>query len=172
MDSSLLKIGALALAVGACVCDLRTRRIPNELTLGAALLAVVAQTLVSGVHGLAFSALGWLLGLALFLPFFLLRGMGAGDVKLLAALGAWLGPTTLIWAVVYTAFAGGCLALALAASRGCLARTVLNLAGAFVYWGTSGPAPVPGLTLETTKGPKLPYAVPILIGTVAALWIR
>ena len=75
----------------ACATDLRTSRIPNLLTFSAA-AAGLAWHAFGGWAPLA-SALGGLaLGLLLFLPIYLLRGMGAGDVKLLAALGAWLGP--------------------------------------------------------------------------------
>ena len=80
-----------ALAALACVSDLRTRRIPNALTFGAALRAG-RFTCHRRRDGRGRSLGGWLLGVVLFFPLFALRGLGAGDVKLLAALGAWLGP--------------------------------------------------------------------------------
>ena len=64
-----------------------------------------------GVAGLGSAAGGWLVGCAAFLPFFLLGGMGAGDVKLMAALGAWVGPHTAIWVALYAGLAGGPLAV-------------------------------------------------------------
>ena len=63
-------------------------------------------------------------GIVLFLPFFLLRGMGAGDVKLLAALGAWLGPMQTIWLALFTSIAGGVMALVIATSTGCAFNSV------------------------------------------------
>ena len=79
---------AVAAALAATVCDLRARRIPNALTFGAAIAALIASTWSGGLAGAQTSLLGWLLGLALWLPFFALGGMGAGDVKMLAAIGA------------------------------------------------------------------------------------
>ena len=83
-DAALLLVGAIA-----CVTDIRSRRIPNVLTFGSSAAAVVFWGVSSGWAGLAWSACGWVVGCVLFLPWFLLGGMGAGDVKLLAALGAW-----------------------------------------------------------------------------------
>ena len=62
----------------------------------------------------AFAAAGWATGLALFVPLYALGGMGAGDVKLLGAIGAWLGPMGAVWTGLYGAIAGGVLALAVA----------------------------------------------------------
>ena len=82
----------LLLAI-ACIWDLRTRRIPNALTLPAAALALVFHLVSGGWSAAGTSLGGWLLGAALFFPMFALRGMGAGDVKLFAAAGAWLTST-------------------------------------------------------------------------------
>ena len=96
MTISTSNLVAILLVTLACITDLRARRIPNVLTFGATIGALVFHLVVAGVGGLAESAGGWMLGAALFFPMFALRGMGAGDVKLLAAVGAWLGP----WPVV------------------------------------------------------------------------
>ena len=103
-------IAVLLVAVAACVTDIRSRRIPNLLTFGAALAAIVFHTFASGLDGLSAATFGWLLGVAMFLPFFALGGMGAGDVKLLAALGAWLGPPTRSGWRFYRLMAGGVMA--------------------------------------------------------------
>src|SRR4030095_1932515 len=79
-------------AVVGCLHDLRNRRIPNYLTFGSAALAVLYAGVAAGWAGLCVALAGWSVGIVLFIPFFLLRGMGGGDVKLLAALGAWVGP--------------------------------------------------------------------------------
>src|SRR5262245_64849156 len=105
-NSSLVALVALSIGVVACVTDLRTRRIPNVLTFGAAALALAFHGIVGGLPGVQSAALGWLAGLAMFLPFFLLGGMGGGDVKLLAALGAWLGPGEAFWLAIYASIAG------------------------------------------------------------------
>ena len=87
-DSGVRVAAALIVAAAAVAWDLRSRRIPNALTFGAAAAALVFAATTAGLGGLETSAGGWVTGAALFFPFFALRGMGAGDVKLLAALGA------------------------------------------------------------------------------------
>src|SRR5215212_8490883 len=104
-------IVVLGLVGVAAAIDVRTRRIPNLLTFGGAAVALAYHAWTGGLHGLALGAGGWTIGLALFLPMFLLRGMGAGDVKLLAAVGAWLGPMGVVWCALYSVLAGGVLAL-------------------------------------------------------------
>ena len=88
---SSVHIFCLIIASLACVTDLNTRRIPNGLTFGAALLGFLYQFLSGGLDGFGHAALGWLVGALIFSVPFALRGLGGGDVKLLAALGAWLG---------------------------------------------------------------------------------
>src|SRR5688572_3175440 len=105
------QVAVLILSGIACVCDLRTRRIPNLLTFGGAALAIFYSIWVSGPGGLITSGGGWLVGAALFMPMFLLGGMGAGDVKLAACLGAWLGPGTALLVALYSAIAGGVMAV-------------------------------------------------------------
>src|SRR5215471_21444666 len=93
---------ALVVAAVACIADWRSRRIPNALTLSAALAAVACQALIGGTAGEATSASGWLIGVALFFPFFALGGLGTGDVKLLGAIGAWLGPSVVLRVAMYS----------------------------------------------------------------------
>jgi prepilin peptidase CpaA len=162
----------LSVAAIACIWDVRTRRIPNSLTFGAAALALGYGLASGGLAGLGNAAAGWLVGFALFVPFFLLGGMGAGDVKLLAALGAWLGPETAVWAALYAGLAGGPLAVAAALLKGRLRQTLNNLWCLIVFWRVAGIQPMPGLTLRTAQSPRLPYAVPIAAGAAVALWLR
>jgi prepilin peptidase CpaA len=164
-------LAAVLVAFVACAFDLRTRRIPNALTFGAALAGLVFHRLTGGTDGAMVAAGGWAVGLLLFLPFFVLRGMGGGDVKLLAALGAWIGPQQVVWLAVYTGIAGGVLGIWTAAAHGYLKTAMRNVLGALRYWGTVGFKPVPGLTLESGDAPRLAYALPILAGTVVTLWL-
>src|SRR5688500_17057938 len=90
-------VALLTVALTAAVCDVRSRRIPNALTFGAAASALVYALATGGIGSLGFAAAGWIAGAALFFPFFALGGMGAGDVKLIAALGAWVGPAEAVW---------------------------------------------------------------------------
>ena len=116
--SKTVAITVLAISLAACVTDVRSRRIPNALTFSAAIAALIYQSASAGWLGAQSSVTGWLVGTALFLPFFLLGGMGAGDVKLLAALGAWLGPSETVHLGMYTLIAGGALGLVVALMRG------------------------------------------------------
>jgi prepilin peptidase CpaA len=142
------------------------------LTFGSAAAALVFLALSEGQSGVLRCAAGWGLGLAVFLPFFLLRGMGAGDVKLLAALGAWVGPGVVVWVALYGAVAGAVFAVALSLAHGYLRPALGNIGHMFGYWMAFGPKPVPELTLSEAKAPRLPYALPITLGLVAALWFR
>lgn len=167
-------VAAIALAIGAiaCVTDVRHRRIPNLLTFGAAAVALVFHTVASGLPGLVSAGLGWIVGLALFLPFFLLRGMGGGDVKLLAALGAWLGPADAFYLAIYASIAGGVMALVVALARGYLTTAMRNIGNLLSYWSVVGPRPMAALTLDKGNAPRLAFAVPMLVGTVVTVWLR
>ena len=127
---------------------------------------------LDGLPGLGHALAGWAVGCALFLPFFLLGGMGAGDVKLLAALGAWLGPSTILFVALYAGVAGGVMAVMVSLARGYMKQLFTNLWGLLIFWRIAGLQPMPGLTLRTASSPRLPYALPISAGTVAALWFR
>jgi len=172
MSAEIVVAASTVTAALACIEDLRSRRIPNQLTFGSAGLAFATYLLVAGSTGLASSAAGWTVGCALFLPIFLLKGMGAGDVKLLAAIGAWVGPTKIVWVALYGALAGGLLALVVLLNAGVLRPALENLGYLFAYWRTVGVRPVPTLTLTDAKSPKLPYAVPIAAGLMVTLWLR
>ncbi len=163
---------ALAVCVVASFTDLRTRRIPNTLTLGGAILALTYAVLYKGVEGVVFAVMGWGAGLATFLPFYVLGGMGAGDVKLMACLGAWLGPVMAIWTGLYAALAGGVMGIAVALASGYFRALVRNMADLLTHFRVLGVRPHPVLTLERSKGPRLPYALPITAGAIVAMWLH
>ena len=163
---------AIAVAVVACLFDLRTRRIPNALTLGAAGAGLVFHAVTGGGSGAVGSLGGCLLGAGLFFPLFVLGGMGAGDVKLAGALGAWLGPGQAVWVVLSSAVAGGVLGLAYALAIGYARTAVTNVLALLTFWWTVGLKPVPELTLANQKVPRFPYALPIVIGTIITVWLR
>jgi prepilin peptidase CpaA len=172
MEMTLSQVIALGLAAVACGCDIRTRRIPQLLTLGGAAAGFAFHIAIGGWSGASTSAAGWALGIAIFLAPFALGGLGAGDVKLLGALGAWLGPGDVIWLALYAGIAGGVLALAVSLATGYLSRAVANVRLLITHWIVNGVRPLPDLTLEHGRGPRLAYAVPILAGTVVRLWLR
>jgi len=160
------------IALAACVTDLRTRRVPNVLTLGAAGAAVAFHAASHAGSGLLFAVLGWGVGLLVFLPLFALRGIGGGDVKLLAALGAWLGPSLVLWVAAFAAIAGGVFALVVSAIHGYTGQAFSNVWGLLSYWRVMGVKTHPGLTLDATTAPRLPYALPMAAGLGITLWLR
>jgi prepilin peptidase CpaA len=164
----------------AVVSDWRQRRIPNVLVLVTLLAGIVFHTLgpqSSGTGGLfstqpgalgAWRALaGAAVGLVLFLPFYVLRLLGAGDVKLLAAVGAFAGPSTVVNLALFVLLAGGVLALARMAwarNSGRVLRNTLSIVGQV----RSGAGPqAPGFDAATQTGWRMPYAVAIAGGVVA-----
>ena len=169
---SLPQLLAFLIAAVACVSDLRTRRLPNALTFGGAAAALVFSVAMGGPAALLGALGGWATGLAVFLPFFVLGGLGAGDVKLVAGLRAWLGAADTVWVALYAAVAGGGMALAVAAGTGYLGAAVDNVYLLLAHFRVVGVRPHPELTLEQGKGPRLPYALPITAGLMLALWLR
>src|ERR1043166_2446284 len=110
MDKAALGLAVL-LAGWAGWLDWRSRRIPNWLTVPALLLGIAVNAIAGGVAGGEAGLLGAGLGLALLLPFVLLRGLGAGDWKLMGALGAFLGPGRLLVVLFGTILIAGLMAV-------------------------------------------------------------
>jgi prepilin peptidase CpaA len=96
--------------------------------------------------------------------------MGAGDVKLLAAFGAWLGPIAVLWAALWASLVGGVFAVVVAAWNGYLSEAIRNVTTLVGVWRVVGPSAMPAMTLTDASGPRLAYALPIGIGAVVALW--
>jgi len=163
---------ALVISIAACVTDLRSRRIPNVLTFGAAVAGLLFHLVYGGPRGAGIAVLGWLVGCALFFLPFALGGMGAGDLKLVAALGAWLGPADTLWLVLYTGVAGGILALAVALARGYLRQALHNVWVLLAYWRVAGVRPLTEMTLAGGTGPRLAYGVAIMAGTMVTVWLH
>src|SRR5581483_12325541 len=124
----LLQPVLLAVAITAGVYDIRSRRIPNWVALTGLLLGLIGNTAIFHLPGLRAAVLGMGLALLVYFPLYLVRGMGAGDVKLMGAIGAITGPGNWIVIFIITALLGGACALALVLWRGALPRTLGNLA--------------------------------------------
>ena len=170
-SSFAISLAVVVIGLIACATDLRTKRIPNVLTFGAALAGLVAHVALDGANGALTAGGGWLTGLLIFLPFFALGGMGGGDVKLLAALGAWLGAYDTLYLALYSGVAGGVLAIVVAFSRGYLRIAFANVLEMLCYWRESGLRPVPNFTLDTPDAPRLAYALPMFLGVMVTLWL-
>ena len=147
----------------AAAIDLFSRRVPNALTFG---LALVGLTLAAaGLSGLSVaSALaGLVVGLLLMLPGHVIGGTGAGDVKMLAALGTLLGPGGVLAAFFYAAIAGGVLAVVVAMRRRILRRTVERAAALVATRGANVAA-----IEHNASDNRFAYAPAIAVGAIAA----
>ena len=142
----LLNAAVLLVGFVACSFDLRTRRIPNALTFGGPALGLGFHAVMGGVSGFGLSLGGLATGLAVFFPIFALGGLGAGDVKLLACLGAWLGPVGALWTAMYAAMAGGAMALVVVFLRGYARHAFSNIWLLLCHWRIAGIKPLPELT--------------------------
>ncbi|MDI1301016.1 MAG: prepilin peptidase [bacterium] len=156
-----------SLLMVAAWSDVRSFRIPNAVSLGGALIGIIISGFQHGVHGVLLAAAGWAVGLTALMPLYFLRAMGAGDVKLLAMTGAFLGFPSVLGAIASTLIAGGVFALSVSALRGKLSETVDNVS----VFAFRTMMPGKGNTLaqvvsETPVSGHLPYAVPILAGTM------
>jgi len=165
-------VAVLAIGLVACVTDLRSRRIPNVLTYGAAAAGLLFHVFAPAGEGVTTPVLGWLVGVAIFFVPFALGGLGGGDVKLLGALGAWLGPLGIFWAALYAGVAGGVMAVITALATGYFRKALSNVYLLLALWRVAGIRALPQLTLETSDAPKLAYAIPIFAGTMVAIWLK
>src|SRR5580704_14681428 len=123
----ILQIALLLLVAIAAVYDIRFRRIPNWLVLTGLLAGVVLNTLLLEWSGVRASLLGISLAFLIYFPLYLLRGMGAGDVKLMAAVGAIAGPLNWLGIMVLTALFGGVAAIVLVTAKGRVHKTFENI---------------------------------------------
>jgi prepilin peptidase CpaA len=168
--SSYLIVCAVVLV--AAVIDVFTRRIPNWLTIPGACLGLCLNGASKGVEGVVESTLGMLTGFFLLFLMYLLGGMGAGDVKLLSAVGAFVGPKLVFYAFIWMALAGGLFALVLILYKRAFSQTVTNLKTLLVGWVLrAGDAGSP-ISLQNAALHKLPYGVAIATGTVIAVCLR
>lgn len=176
----------LCLLLGAAVWhDVKARRIPNAVVFPGMLAAFVLHAALpagSGLFGTPMGGLGLLsslggfgLGLAILLPMYALRLMGAGDVKLLAMVGAFVGAGQILTVGLVTLVAGGVLALVFAAWQRNLRRLVANayhMALHTTYSALVGVVAAPTVPPEAASG-RLPYAIAIAVATVGCvLWLR
>jgi prepilin peptidase CpaA len=170
----------LVLVAGtAAVYDVRFRRIPNWLVLSGLLLGLGLNTILLGwdsPHGGAESSLlGIGLAFLIYFPLYLLRGMGAGDVKLMAAIGAIVGARDWFGIFIITSLLGGVVAVILLLARGKLRNALWNVGFLFQRLGSlKAPYAREELDLSSAKSIKLPHGVVIAGGCVlflAAAWI-
>ena len=160
----------LVLILGMAIAsDLRWRTIPNWLTASAILAGLGFHTVVNQFAGFVFSLKGATVGFGLFIILYVCGWLGAGDVKLFAAVGSFLGPAQTISAAIVIALVGGLLALLVFGFYQGWRRMGLWLWShvEIIFLAKS----MHKLTPEQGTAPKVPYAVAIGLGTIGSYWL-
>jgi prepilin peptidase CpaA len=164
-------VGAELLAVLAAWTDLRSRRIPNWLTVPGLVIGVAANSALGGWSGLKSSLLGAGVGLLILLPFVLVRSLGAGDWKLVGALGAFTGPGALLDMLLGSVLVAGVMAMALVIYKGRTLETLRNIGHILISLVTFQ---LPGsrVSLDNPDALKVPYGVALALTVVlyGILW--
>lgn len=164
MNSFLLLFGLASGLVAAAVTDVREGRIPNWLTFSLAGFGIGVQSWEYGWDGLFYSLQGLGVGLVCLLYFYVKGGMGAGDVKLLGAIGTILGPKHVVMAFAVAAMLGGLYSLALLFNQGGLRHVWDRLFLLLSTLKVTRTLPVPCKPIPAE--PKLRYALVLGLGTV------
>ena len=157
-----------ALLLIATYSDIKNRRIPNWLVV-TGLFSSLGINLFFGGPGIMTWCLGCVMGFILFFPLYAVRAMGAGDVKLMAAIGSFVGPLFVTGVAVATLIAGGMLALIFAALHGNLIRTLSNVRATLMLTLIRVTLGETQLASMPTSTGTMPYAVAISAGTVIYL---
>jgi prepilin peptidase CpaA len=169
-------IGAALVASLGGVSDLRSARIPNWLTYSGLSAALVLRFAVLGWVGLKSGAAGMLAAGGLFLILFVMGAMGGGDMKLMAAIGAWVGSTHVVAILLTAAMAGGLLAVVYIIFGGGIRRTFWNLLDLIRFRLTFGLQPHPVLNVREAGSQRVPFGVAVAMATLYcagnAIWWR
>jgi prepilin peptidase CpaA len=165
---------ALAFTLYAGWLDRQTHRIPNWLTVPSFLVGVTLHSISNGWEGAAVALEGTGLALAILLPLVLMRALGAGDWKLMGAVGAFLGPTIFLSVLVASIFVAGFMAAVLVVRARRVKQTLQNMWMLILGFLTFGLRANPEISLDNPGLLKLPFGVAAAIGTlicfVAAQW--
>jgi len=163
---------ATAIAIAGSVTDVKSRRVPNLVTIPAFLLGLLMHLVFGGWRQMLSSlAAGTICGLV-FLVFYLAGGMGAGDVKLIMAVGCIAGMPHIAFILILTAIAGGVMAIALALFRGRLQSTLMNVIELAMHHRNHGLQPHPDLNISNGQTLRLPYALAIAGGCILTLYFQ
>lgn len=165
-------LAACIIALIGATTDVKSRKIPNVLTGPAFLLGLILHVTIDGWHGLWTSFAAGLICGVVFLIFYLAGGMGAGDVKLMAATGCIAGLTNSAYLLVLTALAGGVMAVALALMRGRLKETFGNMFALAGHHTKKGLEPHPELNVLNANTLRLPYGLAIAAGCSLTLYLQ
>lgn len=161
----LLGVGLLW-ALTAAVVDVRHHRIPNWLTYSGMIVGLGAQLVLSGPRGLVSGLAGALFAGGIFLVFFLARAMGGGDVKLVTALGCFVGWPDIGQVLIAIAIAGGILAIVYMVWHRRIVATLRNVAAVLQHHATAGIEQHPSVNLGNPRALRMPYGLAIAAGMV------
>lgn len=150
----------------AAAVDAYRRKIPNAVSLGGAILGLLLWAQHGGIGGTAAGLSGWLVGAALFFPFYLLKGIGAGDIKLMGMVGVFLGASNAVWAGITVAVVGGVIAASVALSQRRLTAALRDSVGIL-----AGRMPRAHLGGTATSREAIPYGLAIAAGTLLYMMI-
>ena len=161
-----ISVIAVIIASIAAVIDVREGRIPNKLTYPGFVLGVLLQADFWGWKGVLSALLGGAMFGGLFLVFYIIRAMGAGDVKLAATLGCLVGASASLNLMAATAFAGGILALIHMVRARRVAATLRNTLSVLVFHGRFGLRAHPTVNLGNPEALRMPYGLAFAAGAV------
>jgi prepilin peptidase CpaA len=166
----ILTIVLLTYVGAVAVIDLTSRRIPNGLTVFAAVAGLVLNGLGGGLAGLASAGLGLAIAFCAFLPMYAGGGLGAGDVKAMAAVGALVGAPGAFVTIGFTWIGGGIAAIAVLALAGELVPAVQRLHASLLLTRAGGSFGSIRPSAGELAGRRFPYGLAIAGGAIAALW--
>jgi len=160
----------LALTILAALLDWRSRRIPNWLTVPGLLSGVVVHALIAGWHGALFALEGAGLALILLLPLVALRALGAGDWKLMGAVGAFVGPVMFLFVLLGSILASGLMAIVQVYRTGRVMETLKNMVTLVRGFFTFGLKRNPQISLDNPRLLKLPFGVAVAAATLVCFY--
>lgn len=153
-----------ALLLGAVIYDVVSHRLPNHYLLLGLLVAFGLQAWIAGWGGVISAGAGFLTGFALFVPFYALGGMAAGDVKMMAVVGTFLGGIGAFWAGAYSLMAGSVLGVIYLLYKGHLGKLVVR------YWAMAATRSRIVAEEDDAARHRFPYAIAIAVGTLLSLY--
>jgi prepilin peptidase CpaA len=149
------------------ITDLKNRKILNIITIPTILFGITYFSITQGWNGLLFSIYGLFVGIGFLIVPFFLGGMGAGDVKLMGAIGALMGTSFVFYSFIYTALIGGIISLLLIIKKNGLRKSISALFFSIVYFKSSFGSMI--ITKDKGISITFPYGVPIVLGTLCSL---
>jgi len=159
----------IPLAIAIIYMDVRHRRIPNKLVFATLMAGVSLNFVFRGWHGLASSLEGMLVAFGMMFVLHLVGTMGAGDVKLFAAVGSIVGISSVMQTLLIVALMGGVLAIAKMVYARRVGRTLIGVAQFF--YGLLPGQTVPRLEVPPDGSNTLPYAIPICLGALVSVFM-